>query len=141
MWTRNAKSFKVVRKIYESNFILNLLWCSVNNYFDRIFKKFRFKAYVEWSNQSAHGALMIFDHRRKLTNFHNSFSRIIFKLSPSFKMQFNEYNLFLCLTIQNSLGILEIATFFYSIQLNLLGKFSSFLFFYLLLFDNILFPR
>ena len=42
----------------------------------------------------------------------DSFSRIIFKVSPSFKIQFNEYNLFLCLTIQNSFRILEIATNF-----------------------------
>ena len=44
---------------------------------------------------SAHWAVMIFDRRRKLTySVHDSFSRIIFKVSPSFKMQFNEYILF-----------------------------------------------
>ena len=74
---------------------------------------------VDSSKQSAHWAVMVFDRRRKLTNFHDSFSRIIFKVSPSFKIQFNEYNLFLCLTIQNSLGILEIATIFFTVRMYL----------------------
>ena len=32
-------------------------------------------------------------------------------------MQFNEYNLILCLTIQNSLGILDIATSFFTLRI------------------------
>ena len=52
-----------------------------SDYFDRIFTKLRFKAFVDRSKRCAY-------RRRKLTNFHDSFSRIIFKVSPSFKIQF-----------------------------------------------------
>ena len=59
---------------------------------------------------------MIFD-RRKLINFHESFSTIIIKGATLFKMQFNEYILLLCLTIQNCdrnpAYCMEIATMFF----------------------------